>query len=144
MLVSDEPVDRVDQSGLERLRRAPAEFALDLVLTRGQVGESYNVGGRAEHTNLQVVEAICDLLDERRPLPDGRSRRGLILFVTDRPGHDRRYAIDPSKIERELGWHAAETFDSGLARTVDWFIANEHWWRPIRDGHYRGERLGTA
>lgn len=117
--------------------------ALELVLTRGPIGESYNVGGRAERTNLQVVEQICILLDERRPL-DGVSRRSLITFVADRPGHDRRYAIDPSKIERELGWQAAETFESGLARTVDWYLANEWWWRPIRDGSYRGERLGTA
>ena len=118
--------------------------ALELVLTRGKVGESYNVGGRAERTNLQVVEAICDLLDERMPFAGGGSRRDLIEFVADRPGHDRRYAIDPSKIERELGWHATETFESGLARTVDWFIANEEWWRPIRDGQYSGERLGSA
>jgi dTDP-glucose 4,6-dehydratase len=118
--------------------------ALELVLTRGQVGESYNVGGRAERSNLQVVEAICDLVDQRRPLPDGSTRRSLIEFVTDRPGHDRRYAIDPSKIERELGWKAAHDFDAGLAETVDWFIANEWWWRPIRDGKYRGERLGSS
>ena len=118
--------------------------ALELVLTKGRVGESYNVGGRAERTNLEVVEAICDLLDERRPLPGGGSRRALIQFVTDRPGHDRRYAIDPSKIERELGWNASETFETGLARTIDWFIDNEAWWRPIRDGHYSGERLGKT
>ncbi len=118
--------------------------ALELVLTRGKIGESYNVGGRAERSNLQVVEAICDLVDQRRPLPGVGSRRGLIQFVADRPGHDRRYAIDPSKIERELGWQASETFETGLARTVDWFIANEDWWRPIREGRYRGERLGTA
>ena len=118
--------------------------ALELVLTKGRVGENYNVGGRAERSNLQVVEAICDLLDERRPLPGGGSRRALIQFVTDRPGHDRRYAIDPSKIERELGWNASETFETGLARTIDWFIDNEAWWRPIRDGHYSGERLGKT
>jgi len=118
--------------------------ALELVLTRGRVGESYNIGGRAERSNLQVVESICDLVDRRWPLQDGGSRRSLIQFVTDRPGHDRRYAIDPSKIERELGWRAAHAFDSGLAETVDWFIANEWWWQPIRDGKYRGERLGSA
>jgi dTDP-glucose 4,6-dehydratase len=118
--------------------------ALELVLTRGQVGDSYNVGGRAERSNLQVVEAICDLVDERRPLTGGGSRRSLIQFVTDRPGHDRRYAIDSSKIERDLGWRAAHDFDAGLAETVDWFIANEWWWRPIRDGNYAGERLGKA
>lgn len=118
--------------------------ALELVLTKGEVGESYNVGARAERSNLQVVEAICDLLDQRSPMSDGSPRRALIEFVTDRPGHDRRYAIDPSKIERELGWKASHNFEAGLAQTVDWFIANEWWWRPIRDGKYRGERLGSA
>ncbi len=93
---------------------------------------------------MEVVEAICDLADQRRPLADGHARRSLIQFVTDRPGHDRRYAIDPSKIERELGWRAAHDFEAGLAETVDWFIANEWWWRPIREGKYRGERLGSA
>jgi dTDP-glucose 4,6-dehydratase len=118
--------------------------ALELVLTAGAVGESYNVGGRAERTNLQVVEAICDLLDERSPLAGGRARQELITFVADRPGHDRRYAIDPARIERELGWRAAETFDSGLARTVDWYLANGWWWRPLREQRYGGERLGAG
>lgn len=118
--------------------------ALELILLNGRVGESYNVGGRAERTNLQVVEAICDLLDARMPLADGQSRRDLITFVADRPGHDRRYAIDPTKVERELGWAARESFESGLARTIDWFIAREDWWRPIRDGSYGGERLGRG
>lgn len=118
--------------------------ALELVLSRGRVGESYNVGGRSERTNLQVVEAVCDLLDQRRPLPDGTPRRALITFVDDRPGHDRRYAIDCTKIERELGWSARESFEAGLAETIDWYLENEWWWRPIRDGKYRGQRLGTA
>jgi dTDP-glucose 4,6-dehydratase len=118
--------------------------ALELVMTRGKPGESYNVGGRAERSNLQVVETICDLVDRRRPLPGGGSRRSLIQFVTDRPGHDLRYAIDPAKVERELGWRAAHDFEAGLAETVDWFIANEWWWRPIREGKYQGERLGSA
>ena len=118
--------------------------ALDLVVRKGRVGESYNVGGREERTNLQVVEAICDLLDARVPLAGEGSRRELIRFVTDRPGHDRRYAIDPSKIERELGWRAQESFASGLARTVDWYLDNRWWWGPIRDGRYAGERLGIA
>lgn len=117
--------------------------ALELVLTKGAVGESYNVGGRAERTNLEVVETICDLLDERRPLNGGR-HRDLITFVTDRPGHDRRYAIDSAKIERELGWQAEETFETGLAKTVDWYLANDWWWQPIRSGTYAGERLGAA
>lgn len=118
--------------------------ALETILTRGRVGESYNVGGRAERTNLQVVETICDLLDERTPLADGRRRRELIRFVTDRPGHDRRYAIDCSKLSGELGWEPRRSFDEGLAATVDWYLANDWWWRPIRDRRYGGERLGTA
>jgi dTDP-glucose 4,6-dehydratase len=115
--------------------------ALEMVLTRGRIGESYNVGGGAERTNLQVVESICDMLDERRPSQSG-SRRELISFVADRPGHDRRYAIDWTKIESELGWRPAESFDSGLARTVDWYLENSWWWEPIRAGTYAGERLG--
>lgn len=118
--------------------------ALEMIVTQGAVGDSYIVGGRAERTNLQVVESICDLLDERCPLANGRSRRSLITFVSDRPGHDRRYAIDPAKIERELGWRARHSFDVGLAQTIDWFLANEAWWRPIRDSSYRGARLGTS
>jgi dTDP-glucose 4,6-dehydratase len=116
--------------------------ALEVVLTRGQVGESYNVGARSERTNLAVVEAICDLVDVRAgALPGGAPRRSLISFVADRPGHDRRYAIDPTRIERELGWAPAYRFEEGLAVTVDWFLANEWWWRPLR-ARYAGERLG--
>ncbi len=118
--------------------------ALELVLTRGRVGESYNIGGRSERSNLQVVEAICDALDARMPLPSGGSRRDLIDFVADRPGHDRRYAIDPSKVEDELGWRSHYTFEDGLAATIDWYLANEAWWRPIREGRYRGQRLGEG
>lgn len=118
--------------------------ALELVATRGTVGESYNIGGRAERTNLDVVQTICSLLDARRPRASGASYRDLITFVTDRPGHDRRYAIDPAKIERELGWRAEETFETGIARTIDWYLDNEWWWGPIREERYSGDRLGTA
>ena len=118
--------------------------ALELILTKGRVGESYNVGGRAERTNLDVVETICDVLDRKRPLPGGKRRRDLITFVTDRPGHDRRYAIDPAKIEDELGWRAEESFETGIEKTIDWYLANEWWWGPIRENKYAGDRLGSA
>jgi dTDP-glucose 4,6-dehydratase len=117
--------------------------ALALILTMGKIGESYNVGGRNEKTNLEVVETICELLDTRAPLASGARRRSLIDFVTDRPGHDRRYAIDATKLETELGWRAEENFDTGLARTIDWYLDNRWWWEPIRSGSYAGERLGT-
>ncbi|CAN0653712.1 dTDP-glucose 4,6-dehydratase 2 [Nitratireductor aquimarinus] len=116
--------------------------ALVLVATTGKNGESYNIGGRAERTNLQVVEAICDILDAQKPRPGGGRYRELISFVSDRPGHDRRYAIDPAKVERELGWKAAHTFESGLTDTVRWYLDNEWWWGPIRQKKYAGERLG--
>lgn len=118
--------------------------ALELVMMNGRVGESYNVGGRAERSNLSVVETICDLLDAKRPLADGTRRRELIAFVTDRPGHDRRYAIDPTKIQRELGWQLQEDFESGINRTIEWYLDNEWWWRPIRDQKYAGDRLGSG
>lgn len=117
--------------------------ALELVATKGVVGESYNVGGNSELSNLTVVRMICDTIDRMRPRPDGESHRDLITFVEDRPGHDRRYAIDASKIDRDLGWRPSESFESGLARTVRWYLDNEWWWRPIRDGRYAGERLGS-
>jgi dTDP-glucose 4,6-dehydratase len=114
--------------------------ALMLVLERGNPGHIYNIGGRAPLCNLDVVHRICDLLDARRPT--GVSRRQLIRHVADRPGHDRRYAIDPTKLEIELGWRAIETFDRGLEKTVDWYLANEAWWRPLREKVYSGQRLG--
>jgi dTDP-glucose 4,6-dehydratase len=117
--------------------------ALELVATKGVPGESYNVGGNSERSNLVVVETICDVLDDMKPRPGGGSYRDLIAFVSDRPGHDRRYAIDASKISRELGWQPSETFESGLARTVRWYLDNDWWWKPIRDGRYAGERLGS-
>ncbi len=114
--------------------------ALLLIAARGRPGETYNVGGRNERTNLQVVEAICDTLD--RLVPAERPRRELITFVADRPGHDHRYAIDATKLEDELGWRAAETFDTGLEKTIRWYLDNEDWWRPLRKSVYAGERLG--
>lgn len=105
--------------------------ALELIVTRGKVGQSYNVGGRAERTNLSVAQTICDLLDIRHSRQGGRRYRELIEFVADRPGHDRRYGVDPSKIERELGWRPQEGFETGIADTVDWYIDNEWWWHPM-------------
>ena len=115
--------------------------ALMLVARKGEVGESYNVGGRNEMKNIDVVHSICDLLDEMRPRAQG-SYREQITFVHDRPGHDLRYAIDSAKIERELGWRPTETFETGLRKTVSWYLDNKPWWQAIRSGAYRGERLG--
>jgi len=117
--------------------------ALALVFTKGRLGQSYNVGGRNERTNLAVVKAIADILDEQAPSGTA-SRHGLITFVGDRPGHDRRYAIDASKIEAELGWSARHDFDSGLRETVAWYLKNADWWQPLRAARYAGERLGQA
>lgn len=116
--------------------------ALVTILERGRPGETYNVGGRNERTNLAVVQAICDLLDRLAPGP--RPRRELITFVTDRPGHDQRYAIDATKLETELGWRALENFDTGIEKTVRWYLDNESWWAPLRAGIYSGERLGLV
>lgn len=118
--------------------------ALLLAAERGEIGESYNIGGRNERTNLEVVQAICRLLDELAPDAAIGSRAKLISFVTDRPGHDARYAIDASKVERELGWRARHTFDDGLRQTVQWYLDNRTWWERVRSGVYRGERLGVA
>lgn len=117
--------------------------ALERVLVDGRLGRTYLVGGRSERTNLQVVEAVCAMLDEKAPRSDGCSYYEQICFVDDRPGHDRRYAIDNSRIESELRWQPEVTFEEGLARTVDWYLANESWWGSLRD-RYSGERLGRA
>jgi len=117
--------------------------AIRRVLEIGRVGEVYNIGGDAECENIQVVKTICALLDERKPLADGRKRESLISYVKDRPGHDRRYAIDASKIKHDLGWRQTETFQSGIARTVDWYLANQPWVQRVLDGSYRMERLGA-
>ncbi|MEQ4532636.1 MAG: GDP-mannose 4,6-dehydratase, partial [Mixta sp.] len=120
--------------------------ALVTVVTEGKAGETYNIGGHNEQRNIDVVETLCDLLDELvATKPEGVTRfRDLITFVTDRPGHDMRYAIDAGKIERELGWRPQETFESGLRKTVQWYLQNESWWRSILDGSYQGERLGLS
>ena len=116
--------------------------ALTCVFERGRPGETYLIGGRAERTALEVARAVCDCLDRQRPRADGASYRRQIAHVADRPGHDRRYAIDPAKLERELGWRAAMTFEAGIEATARWYLDNEAWWRPILAGGYGGERLG--
>jgi len=113
--------------------------ALALIIEKGEPGETYNVGGRNERKNIDVVRRICAVLDALRPTD--RPRETLIEYVTDRPGHDARYAIDATKLENELGWRASETFDTGIEKTVQWYLDNEWWWRPLRD-QYDGQRLG--
>jgi dTDP-glucose 4,6-dehydratase len=115
--------------------------ALDLIVARGRIGEKYNVGGRNERRNIDVVRRICAILDDLRPKPSPHD--SLISFVADRPGHDLRYAIDAAKLERDLGWRALETFESGIEKTVRWYLDNEWWWRPLREKVYAGERLGV-
>ncbi len=119
-------------------------IALMLIAEHGKIGESYNVGGKNEWTNLAVVKAICALLDELAPDPGIGKRERLIEFVTDRPGHDLRYAIDAGKIHSELGWQPRETMETGLRKTVQWYLDNRDWWQRVRTGVYRGERLGVS
>ena len=116
--------------------------ALLLVLQKGELGRSYNIGGENERTNLDLVRTLCAILDQKRPKPEG-SYADQITFVTDRPGHDARYAIDPGRIRDELGWRPSVTVEEGLARTVDWYLANETWWRALQDRNGVGERLGV-
>ncbi len=120
--------------------------ALVQVACEGKIGETYNIGGHNEKQNLEVVETICDLLEELAPRkpPGVENYRDLITFVADRPGHDQRYAIDASKIQRELGWTPRETFESGMRKTVCWFLENEVWWLRVQNGSYQGERLGVT
>src|SRR5690348_9587218 len=118
--------------------------AIRRVLEIGRTGEVYNVGGDAERENIHVVKTICKLLDERRPMQDGTKRESLISYVKDRPGHDRRYAIDASKLKSQLGWRQTESFESGIAKTVDWYLDNQEWCQRVLDGSYRGERLGVV
>ncbi|HEY5811009.1 MAG TPA: dTDP-glucose 4,6-dehydratase [Povalibacter sp.] len=116
--------------------------ALFTVLRAGQVGETYNIGGGAERRNIDVVGTLCDILDELLPDSSHRPHSRLIKFVADRPGHDHRYAIDDSKLRRELAWKPLETFESGLRNTVRWYLENREWWEKIRSNNYTGERLG--
>ena len=116
--------------------------ALVQVLENGDVGQTYLIGGRSERTNIEVTEGVCDALDSMRAMPDGSSYRARIQFVDDRPGHDRRYAVDCSKMEREMAWHATVPFDEGVRMTVRWYLDNESWWRPLRQSRYQGQRLG--
>jgi dTDP-glucose 4,6-dehydratase len=118
--------------------------ALYAILSGGRPGESYNVGGDGERTNLEVVTAICELLDEMLPNSPHRPHAGLIAFVADRPGHDRRYAMDWTKLRDEMGWRPRESFESGLRQTVAWYLDNRWWWEPIWLARYRGDRLGTG
>jgi len=118
--------------------------AIARVLHSGNIGEVYNVGGDEERSNIDVVHQICDLVDKERPRASGVSRRDLVKYVADRPGHDRRYAIDSSKLQTQLNWHPLHSFDSGLAQTVDWYLTNNAWVERIQNGSYRGERLGLS
>jgi dTDP-glucose 4,6-dehydratase len=116
--------------------------ALGVILAKGIPGETYNIGGRNERTNIEVVRQVCSWMDQLRPASS--TYHDLISFVTDRPGHDQRYAIDPSKLETELGWRAQETFETGIEKTVRWYLDRADWWRPLRDKIYGGERLGLV
>ncbi|MFN3352097.1 MAG: dTDP-glucose 4,6-dehydratase [Brevundimonas sp.] len=118
--------------------------ALQAVFERGRPGQTYNVGGNAERRNIDVVKAICASLDRKRPRADGKPYADQITFVTDRPGHDARYAIDATKIRDELGWEPSVTFETGIEQTVDWYLNNRGWWQAILDGRYKTERLGVA
>ncbi|TWI00261.1 dTDP-glucose 4,6-dehydratase [Luteimonas cucumeris] len=118
--------------------------AIRAVLERGRIGETYNVGGDAERQNIEVVNVICALLDKRRPRADGKPRNSQITYVKDRPGHDRRYAIDASKLQNELGWKPAHTFEQGIADTVDWYLDQQPWVQRVLDGSYRLERIGAT
>lgn len=118
--------------------------AILTVLEKGSPGEKYNIGGHNEKTNMSIVHTLCDILDDKSPRGDGKSYREQITFVKDRPGHDMRYAIDASKIQRELGWVPVETFETGIVKTVEWYLQNDEWCKRITDGSYRRERLGSG
>ena len=117
--------------------------ALQVVLEKGIPGETYNIGGHNEKTNMEVVKTLCGLLDELVPNSPSKPREKLIEFVKDRPGHDRRYAIDANKMKKELNWQPQETFETGLRKTVEWYLENSEWCQHVQDGSYQRERLGT-
>jgi len=118
--------------------------ALYEIASKGRPGESYNVGGSSEVSNIEVVKTICTILDELSPRKNGRKYEEQITFVSDRPGHDFRYAIDATKIKLEFGWAPIETFETGLRKTVQWYLDNRNWWEPILNKQYQGERLGGS
>ena len=118
--------------------------ALYTVMTKGKLGETYNIGGNCEMQNIEIVNAVCSILDKLRPKPDGSKYDSQITFVKDRPGHDRRYAIDASKIKRELGWEPKETFETGIRKTVEWYLENANWVNDIISGNYQCQRLGLG
>jgi len=116
--------------------------AIITVLNKGNIGETYNIGGNNEIKNIEIVNQICSTLDKINPRSNGEKYSKLISYVQDRPGHDFRYAIDASKIKKDLGWEPKETFESGILKTINWYINNESWWRKIQKGTYSQERLG--
>ena len=118
--------------------------AIYTILQKGNIGETYNVGGNNEIKNIQVVEILCDLLNRIRPADSGKSYHELIAFVKDRPGHDFRYAIDASKLKKEIGWEIKESFETGIQKTIEWYLDNEEWWRAIQENTYKQERLGIT
>ena len=138
------PVDGAGQNVRDWLYVEDHCRAILTVLEQGKPGEKYNIGGHNEKTNLSIVQDLCDILDRRQPRGDGRSYREQITFVKDRPGHDLRYAIDAAKIKQELGWMPQETFETGIIKTVEWYLANREWCRRVTDGSYRRERLGIG
>jgi dTDP-glucose 4,6-dehydratase len=116
--------------------------AINMVIQKGTIGETYNVGGNNEIKNIQIVKDICTILDEVKPAESGKSYHQLITFVKDRPGHDFRYAIDSTKIKQDLGWQPKDTFETGIKKTLDWYLNNSDWWQKIQNKTYKQQRLG--